>query len=73
MAKILERFTIARAADDFVLTIEDESGDIIELTASYDQLDLISEELESALDEDEDLALTDDSDDAEKDEAVAEE
>lgn len=63
MAKALERFTIARAADEFVLTIEDENGDIVELTASYDQLDLITEELDRALDEDEELAL-DEEDDA---------
>ena len=62
MAKALERFTIARAADDYILTIEDESGDILELTASYDQLDLITEELDRALDEDEELVLADDSD-----------
>ena len=62
MAKTLERFTITRAADDYLLTIEDDAGDIIELTASFDQLDLITEELDRALDEEEELALTDDSD-----------
>ncbi len=60
MAKALERFTIARATDEYILTIEDENGDVIELTASYDQLDLITEELDRALDEDEELALGDD-------------
>ena len=67
MAKTLERFTITRAADDYLLTIEDDAGDIIELTASFDQLDLITEELDRALDEDEELALTDDSDDGVED------
>ncbi len=62
MAKALERFTIARATDEYILTIEDENGDVVELTASYDQLDLITEELDRALDEDEELALTDDGD-----------
>jgi len=62
MAKALERFTIARATDEYILTIEDENGDVIELTASYDQLDLITEELDRALDEDEELALGDDGD-----------
>jgi hypothetical protein len=61
MAKALERFTITRAADEYVLSIEDENGDVIELTASYDQLDLITEELDRALDEDEELVLADDS------------
>jgi len=52
MAKALERFTIARAADGYLLTIDDDSGDTLELTATFDQLDLITEELENALDED---------------------
>lgn len=63
MAKTLERFTITRAADDYLLTIEDDAGDTIEFTVSFDQLDLITEELDRALDEDEELALADDSDD----------
>lgn len=67
MAKTLERFTITRAADDYLLTIEDDAGDIIELTASFDQLDLITEELDRALDEEEELALTDDSDEGVED------
>ena len=62
MAKALERFTIARASDEYILTIEDENGDIVELTASYDQLDLSTEELDRALDEDEELALAEDDD-----------
>ena len=52
MAKLLERFTIARAADGYMLTIEDDSGETLELTATFDQLDLITEELDRALDED---------------------
>ena len=67
MAKTLERFTITRAADDYLLTIEDDAGDTIELTVSFDQLDLITEELDRALDEDEELALADDSDDGVED------
>ncbi len=54
MARILERFTIARAADGYLITIEDDGGDTLELTATFDQLDLISEELDAALDEDAD-------------------
>lgn len=56
MAKTLETFTIARAADGYLLTIEDDSGDKLELTATFDQLDLITEELDRALDEDADDA-----------------
>jgi hypothetical protein len=54
MAKVLERFTIARAADGYLLTIEDEGGDTIEMTATFDQMDMIAEELDAALDEDAD-------------------
>ncbi|HEV2569015.1 hypothetical protein [Sphingomonas sp.] len=49
MAKALSRFTIARAGDEYILNIEDEDGDTLELTASFEQLDLISESLEEHL------------------------
>jgi hypothetical protein len=49
MAKALSRFTIERAGDDYVLHIEDEEGDTLELTANFEQLDLISESLEEHL------------------------
>jgi hypothetical protein len=49
MAKGLSRFTIERGAEDYVLHIEDEDGDTLELTASFEQLDLISEALEEHL------------------------
>lgn len=49
MAKALSRFTIERDSDDYVLHIEDEDGDTLELTASFEQLDLISEALEEHL------------------------
>lgn len=66
MAKALERFTIARAADGYLLTIEDDAGDTLELTATFDQLDLISEELEVALDDDaDDMVEVDDADEDE--------
>lgn len=68
MAKALERFTIARAADGYILTIEDDSGDTIELTATFDQLDLITEELDRALDEDADDMTEIDGDEAEEEE-----
>ena len=66
MAKALERFTIARAADGYLLTIEDDAGDTLELTETFDQLDLISEELEVALDDDaDDMVEVDDADEDE--------
>ncbi|HYZ47448.1 MAG TPA: hypothetical protein VE567_00995 [Sphingomonas sp.] len=49
MAKALSRFTIERDGDDYVLHIEDEDGDTLELTATFEQLDLISEALEEHL------------------------
>ena len=67
MAKGLARFTIERAGDEYVLHIEDEDGDTFELTASFEQLDLISEALEEhlAFDADDPDALDDDEDDDE--------
>ena len=65
MAKALERFTIARAADGYILTIEDDAGDTSELTATFDQLDLITEELDRALDEDADDMTEIDGDESE--------
>ena len=49
MAKALSRFTIERGGDDYLIHIEDEDGDTLELTASFEQLDLISEALEEHL------------------------
>ena len=49
MAKALSRFTIERDGDDYLLNIEDEDGDTLALTASFEQLDLISESLEEHL------------------------
>ena len=67
MAKALSRFTIERAGDEYVLHLEDEDGDTLELTASFEQLDLISESLEEhlAFDIDDPDAL-DDEDEEEK-------
>jgi hypothetical protein len=67
MAKGLARFTIERGGDDYVLHIEDEDGDTLELTASFEQLDLISEALE------EHLAFDDDDPDVVDDEEEEEE
>jgi hypothetical protein len=49
MAKALSRFTIERDGDEYLLNIEDEDGDTLSLTASFEQLDLISESLEEHL------------------------
>lgn len=67
MAKALSRFTIERDGDDYLLSIEDEDGDTTELTASFDQLELLSESLEEHLafdvDDDDDRLSSDDDED----------
>ena len=68
MAKALSRFTIERDGEDYVLHLEDEDGDTIELVATFEQLDQISEALEEHLAfDDDDPGLLDD-DEEEEDE-----
>lgn len=57
MAKALASFTISGAGDEYVLSIEDEDGDTQEFTASFEQLDLIADALDEALNLDEEDAL----------------
>lgn len=57
MAKALARFTISKQDGDYVLHIRDEDGGTLDLRATYDQLDLIADEIDRQLDEDEDDAL----------------
>lgn len=70
MAKTLSQFTIARATGgDYLLSIETDDGETVEIEASYEQLDLIIEAIEEQLDSDEEDALsTDDDIDEEEDE-----
>lgn len=63
MAKALSRFAIERVGDDYLLRIEDEEGDTLELGATAEQLDLIGEAVE------EHLAFDIDDDDLDEDEA----
>lgn len=66
MARILSQFTITPDSDgDYTLHLEDEDGETIEMTASYEQLDLIVEGIEEVLDMDEEDALEVDEDDGE--------
>lgn len=49
----LARFNIEPQDDEmFLLRIEGDDGNTVELTATYEQLDLIAETLEEHLDED---------------------
>ena len=57
MPKQLKSFSIAGQGDDYLLRLESEEGDTIELTASYDQLDVIAEAIDERLDADEEEAL----------------
>lgn len=50
MPRTLNRFTIADGDDeDFVLHIEDDSGETVEFTATYEQLDVIVEAIDDHL------------------------
>lgn len=65
MALSLARFTIAKAIDEtFMLHIEDDSGTTLELEATYDQLDLITEAIDEALNDDVDAHDSVDEEDA---------
>ena len=52
--KKLAKFTITEAGEDFNLHIEDEAGDVLELTATRDQLDVIDDSLEELLEQSDD-------------------
>ncbi|WP_423606063.1 hypothetical protein [Sphingomonas sp. MS122] len=70
MARTLSSFSItADGKGDYLISIDDEDGETIELTASYDQLDMISEAIDDALDEDEEDALGVEEDEDEENEA----
>jgi hypothetical protein len=57
MAKTLSHFTISRSGDDYLLHIEDEDGDIQDYTATFEQLDLITETIDEQLNTDEEDIL----------------
>ena len=50
--KKLARFTVAEAGDDFKLHIEDDAGQVLELSATRDQVDLIADTLDELLSQD---------------------
>ncbi len=52
MPRKLTKFTLTEAGEDYLLHIEDDGGETIEFTATYDQLDLLVEEIDQHLDED---------------------
>lgn len=75
MAKTLSQFTISRSGDDYMLHIEDEDGDIQDYTATFEQLDLITEAIDEQLNTDEEdiLGINDDEEDAEEEDEEGDE
>lgn len=65
MAKQLQHFTIVPSAEGYILQLEDEDGETVELIATYDQLDVIAEAIDEQLDDDEEVALSADEDEEE--------
>ncbi len=57
MTKSLKRFTITPQGDGYLLHLETNDGETLELAASFEQLDLIAEEIDRRLDADEDEML----------------
>ena len=58
MARTLSLFTITKDAEgDYTLNLEDEDGETVEFTASYEQLDLMAEAIDEQLDSDEEDVL----------------
>ena len=57
MAKTLSQFTISSEGEAYMLHIETDDGATLDVNATYEQLDLISEAIEERLDEDEEDQL----------------
>jgi len=57
MLKPLTRFSITAHEEGYLLRLETEDGEPVDILASFDQLDLLSEEIDRRLDEDSDQAL----------------
>ena len=56
-AKALASLAISPTGDGYLLMIEDEDGETMELTATFAQLDLIAEAVDQQLNSDEEDAL----------------
>jgi hypothetical protein len=54
MAQALARFTVTPQGDDYLLTIEDDGGQTVELTATAEQLDTLIDAVDDLLAEDDD-------------------
>jgi hypothetical protein len=66
-AQKLKRFHVEQEGDGFLLQMEDEAGNSFSVLATHDQLDLIADSLDDALDADEDSESIDEDEEDEKD------
>jgi hypothetical protein len=57
MAKTLSQFTVSSEGEGYILHIETDDGETLDVSATYEQLDLISEAIDERLDEDEEDQL----------------
>ncbi len=57
MTKSLKRFTITPHGDGYLLHFEANDGESFDVAATFEQLDLIAEEIDRRLDADEDEML----------------
>jgi hypothetical protein len=57
MSARISGFEIKGDQEEYLLTFETEQGQTVELSASYEQLDLIAEAIDAQLDSDEEDAL----------------
>ncbi|WP_315762091.1 hypothetical protein [Sphingomonas sp. Y38-1Y] len=64
-AKALASLAISPTGDGYLLMIEDEDGETIELTTTFEQLDLIAEAVDQQLNSDEEDVLGVDGEDDE--------
>ena len=62
----LKRFHIEQKDEDFLIHIEDEGGGAYEVAATHDQIDLILDSLDDALDADEESESVEDEDEDER-------
>ena len=53
----LTGFEITKRDDDYLIHFNTDDGNTVEIVASYDQMDLISEEIDRQLDRDEEDVL----------------
>ncbi|WP_340316477.1 hypothetical protein [Rhizorhabdus argentea] len=58
----LTGFEITRRDEDYLIHLNTDDGNTVEIVASYDQMDLIAEEIDRQLDSDEEDALAADED-----------